>query len=725
MASQDSGTQIKGAYDKGPDSGWGSIQRLQNYFRSWATATETARAKFRRDFEYTEGNGKQWLPADRRAVLKSGRPVNEINQILPQIEFVSGMQRDMEIEFKLLPRGYSDVRLAEIATATLKAASDFTRLARTSDRVFDDGIICGLGVWEVLHTFEDADDLLWGDIVVSRINPMSFIYDPWSTQMNFQDGAYMGKASWMDLDTFKEKYPKYASLATPGEWLSRVNQLVGSSDDLGTGPNLIPELWDASTGRIRLLTMWCKKPVNIVLVVNEKTGEIQEFKSKNDAEQVLDGMRQQAGQQAIAPYQIQVQGQTAAIADAQSGQPVVNPQTGQPQEFANPEMAQAHLNALSQQAGMDVFEQYQVITRQAKKPYWTEMVYWQELDSGVTPNDDRHYPFVPYVSRRFSDDPESIMGIVRNLADPQDEYNKRYSNLLAHLNSSSHSGWLNRKSGGANRSELELMGSKPGVVVEYASVKPEQITPTPLSEGHFQLLQASERNILRISSINAEMVGQTTQQTVSGRAIKARQSGGATALRPRLRNYEEANLDLARMMFSRIQQHYTPEKIRRIIGVAEMSTPMGPAGGSIFSDPLTGMPVPEEVIFSYLQKLKNIEFDLVFSTQPLSDTEREAQYQQALQMVELIQQSGRPIGPATFNAMIEMSDMPSKLATALKIDTMMPPQMPPGQTGPPQAGPAPGGGAPPANGDGQSIGGGSRGTGPVKKAAAQQRESGV
>jgi hypothetical protein len=713
---------ITGNYDSTgtPPEG---LKKLQNYFRSWATSTETARMKFRRDYEYVEGNGKQWNALARQEVLKTGRPVTEVNQILPQIEFVAGMQRDMEIDFKLLPRGYSDVRLAEIATATLKAASDFTRLPRISDRVFDDGTICGLGVWEVMHTYDDADDLLWGDIVVSRINPLSFIYDPWAAQMNFQDGTFMGKATWMDVDTFKEKYPRYAHLAVPGEWLSRVNQLIGSSDDLGTGPNLIPELWDQSTGRIRVLTLWCKKPVNLVLVVNEKTGETQEFKSKDAAEEVLAGMRQQAGDAAVAPYQIVTQGQTAALADQATGQPVVNPTSGRPQEFANADMAQSHLNALSQSAGMEVYDQFQVITRTAKKPYWTEMVYWQELDSGVTPHEDRDYPFVPYVSRRFSDDPESIMGIVRNLADPQDEYNKRYSNLLAHLNSSSHSGWLNRKSGGADRQQLELMGSKPGVVVEYSNVAPTQIEPTQLSQGHFQLLQTAERNILRISSINAEMVGQTTQQTVSGRAIKARQSGGATALRPRLRTFEESNLDLARMIFSRIQQYYTPEKIRRIIGVAELSTPMGPQGNSIFTDPITGAPVPEEVIFEYLSKVKNVEFDVVFSTQPFTDTEREAQYQNALQMATLVTQSGRPIGPATFNALIEMSNMPTKLSTALKIDSMMPPTMQPDPSGQTNTINKSKGGQGPANGDGQSSGGGSNGAGPAKQAAAQERES--
>lgn len=705
-----------GAYDNtGAPSE--ELSTLQNYFRTWANATGTARDKFRRDYEYTEGNGKQWSAHDRSQVRKSNRPALEFNQILPQVEFVTGLQRDMEIDFRLLPRNYEDIRLSEIAGATLKAACDFTRLQRVNDQVFDDGIICGLGVWEVLHTLDDADDLIWGDIVVSRINPMAFIYDPWSVRMDFQDGAFMGKAVWMDVDSFKEKYPKFKHLAVPGEWLSRINTLIGSSDDLGTGHNLIPELYDQATGRIRVLTMWCKKPASIVLMIDERTGQIQEFKTKAEAEEHRASLAMVAGKDAVAPFQIQSQGMTAMIADAQTGMPVVNPMTAMPQEFASPEMAQAHLNMISEQAGIQVLDQYQVITRQAKKPYWTEMVYWQELDSGETPYSDRNYPFVPYVSRRFADDPESIIGLVRNLTDPQDEYNKRYSNLLAHLNSSSHSGWLNRKSGGANRQELELMGSKPGVVVEYSNVAPEQIHPVELSQGHFAMLQTSERNILRVSSINAEMIGQTTQQTVSGRAIKARQAGGATALKPRLRTYEEAQLDLARMMFARIQQFYPPEKIRRIIGVTELSVPLGAGGMPVFTDPTTGMPVPEDVILQYLKQVTDIEFDIAFSTQPFTPTERENQFQTALQIASLVTGSGRPLGPATFNALIDMADMPSKLATALKIDSMAPPVAAPdpaGQNATINKGQS-------KNGDGQAAGGGNSDATAGKAEAAQQR----
>ena len=138
------------------------LAQFQNWFRMWANSSEIARQKMRRDYEFVEGNGKQWSKEDRQRVLKTGRPVLEFTQILPQVEFICGMQRDMQVDFKNAPRGFEDIRLGEISTAYLKAAMDFNRVQRTSDKVFDDGTVSGLGVWEVLHSFDDADDLLWG-----------------------------------------------------------------------------------------------------------------------------------------------------------------------------------------------------------------------------------------------------------------------------------------------------------------------------------------------------------------------------------------------------------------------------------------------------------------------------------------------------------------------------------------------------------------------------------
>ena len=644
-----------------------TLRKLQGYLRAWANTTETARLKFKRDFEMTEGNGKQWRAEDRAKVEATGRPALEFNQIYPQVELVCGIQRSLELDFTAVPRGLEDRRLGEVASAALKAAKDFTRVQRISDKVFDDGIICGLGVWEVLHSLDDPDDLVWGDIIVNRINPMTFIYDPWATQPDLQDGAYMGKGTWMSIEDFKDRYPSKAALAVPGEWMTRFAASINSADDLGTGPNLMKELFDAETGRIRVITLWNKVPTKIALIIDTETGWVREVKNKAEGEKLIREQAEATGRESVRKYNLTTSDATSAVID-ETGQIAKDPRTGAPLQFADREMAGARLNELADQNTIELLDRYKVVTRQARVPEWTEMCWWDILDSGKTPFRDRSYPFVAYMSRQFSDDPESIQGIVRNLQDPQEEYNKRYSNILAHQNSSSHSGWMNRKSGGANKGQLEQMGSKPGIVVEYSTMAPTQIRPVEMSQGHFAMLTNSERNILRISGVNAELVGQTTQATVSGRAIRARQEGGTTILKPRFRAYEESELDLARMLLSRIQQYYPVEKLKRIVGVAELSSPLGANGQSVFTDPISGKPLDDNGVIQVLSDLRNTSFDLVLKLSPATATERQAQFEQAVQLAGLITSTGKPLGANTMQAMVDLADMPTRLGEGLKRD---------------------------------------------------------
>lgn len=634
----------------------------------WANTTQTAREKFRRDYDLAEGNGKQWLQADRLAVTRTKRPALEFNQILPQVELVSGIQRSMDMQYVALPRGLEDKRLGEIVSATLKAARDFIRLGRIDAHVFDDGTICGLGVWKLLHSTVDTKDILWGDIHASRVNPLAYIWDPWaSPDESFQDGAFMGDATWMSMDEFQRRYPNMGHLKNPGEWINQAGQFIGDSTLLGLGDNLKQELYDQENGRIRILNLWYKKPTTIKILVNTETGQVSEVKDEVDGEQQLSQIAQQYGQEAVSQFQIMNAGSYTSIID---------PTTGAMENFANPEAAQGRMSQLAAAKGMEVYEKLKVITREARVPYWCEMVWGQILEQGKTPYKDRNYPYVPYVSRMLQDDPESIMGIVRNLWDPQDEYNKRYSNLLAHSNSSSHSGWLNRKAGGANSAELQRMGSTPGVVVEYAGTPPSQIKPVEMSTGHFNMIQQSERQILKISGINAEMVGSTTQKTVSGRAIRARQEGGNTILKPRLFSFEEAQLDVTQMLLSRIQQYYPVQKIKRIIGLAELASPMGPMGQSIFSDPQTGQPINEQQVIELLTTMGSLQFDIAIKLEPGDPTQRQAEFEKAMQLATLMMQTGRPLGPMTFQALVDMCDMPTRFAEGLRRDMMMPPTQP-------------------------------------------------
>lgn len=636
----------------------------------WADVTQRARQKFMRDYQYAEGNGKQWLPSDKAKVIKERRVALEFNNVLPQVELVAGLQRSSSVEYVAFPRGVEDKRLSEIVSASLKATGEYVRLPRKNAHVFDDGTICGLGVWKILHNIQDAKDILWGDITVDRIHPCAFMWDPWaSPDEGFQDGAFMGDLAWMRIEDFLKQYPEMTHLAKPGEWIDSAGKFVGDSSLLGVGDNLRNELYNADTGQIRIATIWRKVPTTISLMVNLDTGQVTEVANEADGQTKLAQIASQFGSETAKQYGVIQAGETTALLD---------PQSGQVEQYAAPEAAQQRLDQISQVAGMGVYDKMKIITREARVPHWVEMVWGQILEEGKTPYKDRLYPYVPYVSRMLQDDPESIMGIVRNLWDPQDEYNKRYSNLLAHSNSSSHSGWLNKKGQGANTDELKQMGAVPGVVVEYTAVAPVQIQPVAMSQGHFAMVQQSQQQILRISGVNAEMVGSETKKAVSGRAIKARQDGGQVILKPRQFNFDEACLDVANMLLSRIQQYYPPQKIKRIIGLSELANgPQVPGVSGVFSDPMTGQPLTDDQIFEMLVNLQNINFDLSIKQAPSDPTARQDQFEQAVQLTTLFMQTGRVPGPATLSALVEMSDMPSRLAQGMKIDAAMPPVMPP------------------------------------------------
>jgi hypothetical protein len=403
-------------------------------------------------------------------------------------------------------------------------------------------------------------------------------------------------------------------------------------------------------------------------MVNQETGQVTEVDSKDDGAAKLAQIATQYGQEAASQYGIISQGSTTALVD---------PSTGQAEMYAAPEAAQQRLDQMSAVAGMEVYEKMQIITREARVPHWVEMVWGQIIERGKTPyNRDRKYPYVPYVSQMYQDDPESIMGIVRNLWDPQDEYNKRYSNLLAHSNSSSHSGWINKKGTGADTARLEMMGSAPGIVVEYSSQPPVQIHPVEMSQGHFAMINNSMQQILRISGVNAEMVGAENKKAVSGRAIHARQEGGQVILKPRQVSFEESRLDVAELLLSRIQQYYPPAKLKRIIGLFEEASPMMMGVPTVFSDPVTGQPLPEQQIYEMLVNLSNLNFDLALKQAPSDPTARQEAFQRAGVAIEMLMKTGRIPGPNTLAALVEMADLPTRMSEGLKRDAMMPPQQP-------------------------------------------------
>ena len=109
--------------------------------------------------------------------------------------------------------------------------------------------------------------------------------------------------------------------------------------------------------------------------------------------------------------------------------------------------------------------------------------------------------FIPYFLNG------NYFAVIDNLIDPQKEKNKRRSQALGLLNTSANSGFFDKKDEGAiDVNELQEEGSSPGHVIQYKTVMPVKIVPTPLSTGHIQLEQLAENDAPKIASVNQNML---------------------------------------------------------------------------------------------------------------------------------------------------------------------------------------------------------------------------
>ncbi len=135
------------------------------------------------------------------------------------------------------------------------------------------------------------------------------------------------------------------------------------------------------------------------------------------------------------------------------------------------------------------------------------------------------------------------------------------------------SGFFNHESQGAKRDDLENYAAGIGKVIPFKGAKPEAIPPPELPQTLVFLDTAADRDMDSVSNIHAELLGTTTQRTVSGRAIKARQQSGLIVQEPLLESFSQDTEDAVRFAIRLIQQFLSPSKALRILGTIAMRQP--------------------------------------------------------------------------------------------------------------------------------------------------------
>jgi hypothetical protein len=612
------------------------------------------------DFRFNRGGRAQWNEDDAKSLDEQKRPVESFNACAPVVNFLAGYVWERRKDGVYYPRGTEDETIGRLATALSRYAMDAGQGDEQLHRHFRKGAIGGLSSLYLCLNYDYSDDLVEGELDYQLLPENSFGYSPYSRRYDRNDSDFYYMMYWLSLEEAQRTWPNHKQILASGyinDWFQ--------ADEANTGvPTQIRQVfYNKDTQQVRIVRYFYRKPVEVVLLANHATQDYQRMGSEKEAEQALQQIYDTAGAQAASNFSIQT-------ADSQSA--LIAP-TGQMQVFATPEEAQQSLDMLTAQAGAAATKDFEIVTRPTTTMRLAHLVGWDELDDKPSPYGpidqatgevipDWRFPFVTFVPYQDTDDFLSIKGVVRDIKDPQRNINWYLSTAQDKLVRGPKGMLWVLKGEHTDINKLQAQVSRAGFIGEYAGKVPDYIPPPPIAQEDLVMVQTMLEAVMRITGINAELLGQTTQKTVSGRSIQARQAGGLVGVSSLLVNWTASQKYFYDLLIRRIQQFYSVAKMNRIIGDDQrMAQAMG-----LFGQQQVMM--PNEQVFDMLKRLKDVDFDVVVEFQDHAPTARQAVVAQMMQFMA----AGMPIPP---DIIIEASDVPRKdeIQAALKKSGMGPP----------------------------------------------------
>ncbi len=535
------------------------LKRARLGKRDWLKAAEE-------DFEFAVG--KQWKDEDKKVLEDAGIPALTINKIQPNLFLISGFQRQNRSDWIAFPEGEEDNLEAEIVTHLLKNAVKTCDGEYIVSEQFEDGVICGEGWIEPYIDY--SNDLINGDLVLNKDNPLMIFPDPDGSKYDLSDCEFVVKVSpKLSKDQVTKLFPdKETEIAgiqngTLEFSVGDSGETVQTLDYPMTGDTGDKDDFSANEKCYDLIEYYYKKYVPKYIIADKSVGQLKEAKDKQEADDYV----KQANANAIEQAQLQAS------------------TTGQALDASQPLVVA------------------KVLKRIVPEIWVVAMIGKTVIDEYISPFYPKwkSYPFFPFFAHRITTPLSKAreymtQGIVRSLKDPQRELNKRRSQELRLLNSTANSGWLIEENTWKEKSTVEKYGSTPGVSLEYKTgkPKPERITPAPLSQGHAQLAAENTQDMKEISGINADLLAmQDKGSDASGRAIHLRQQQGIIMLQRILDNFSRTQKMIGKFILSQLSELYTVETAMKVMGDSWIKENFSVPVMSPVPSPVDGQPVPQ------------------------------------------------------------------------------------------------------------------------------------
>lgn len=572
-------------------------QQLHRDLLNWYTAERTKQSmnRYQMALDCDFYDGLQWDPDDVETLKERGQWPLVFNLIKPVVDWISGTQKRTPLDWKILPRHEQGGEMAEVKTALMKYLSDVNNEPWAISTAFKEAITAGLGWLDTGVRGDQSEEPIYAACESWR----NVLYDSSSQERDLDDARYLFRWKWVDLDIALELFPERRNLIEQAAMRS-VSLITGGLDEQGE------EFWylgQAMGGDPDQMKSFDRRSfVSDTAYLNYQRRRVR----------LIEGW-----------YKVPKRAQVMRGA---------SPWHGELFDAADPAM-----QAAVEEGSASLFD---TMTFEMRCAVLTEGgLLW----AGPSPYRHNKFPLTPvWCFRRGRDN--APYGVIRQLRDPQEDYNKRASKALWLLSTNR---VIMEDGAVSDVEELREEAARPdSVIVHKRGMALEIKSDASLAQGQFELMERDHMHIQSSSGVTDELLGRKTN-AVSGKAIEARQAQGSVTTAEIFDNLRYAKQLHGQKTMSLCEQYMTEPRVIRLTG----------GKGQIEWLPINEPVEQPDGSVRFVNDITDEQADFVVSEQDYHATTRAAMF------AELMAMAGKlppEISMKLLPQILELSDIPNK-----------------------------------------------------------------
>ena len=559
------------------------VHKTREHYLTVLSALSVQRKAMEKAYAFRHGN--QWSDDQRSALEEEGRPALTFNLIAPTMREMLGACEDQRREARAAPVGPEDLPTSEAINHLWRRVYEQQRVDTAEYSSFDHAITAGVG-----FTFIDAapsdDDPNQLEMTFDAIKSFEVLWDPEASKPNMTDANYFYWSRWMTEQDFKIHYP----------------------DAAVTFDEAIRDLQDTpdSVSAMR------------AIVEGQYTGKI-------SAEGFTDAKFFDRKQKRLRILHLEYK-------VAERHYYVWDPRPG--------------ADGLSKGYGRVMKASYDMAKKSGATPVHSSMGYgWRWFEcTGAQALFDAEQPLPIYCSQihpvtcYYDDSTRQYYGMIRDLLDPQMEFNKRTSQELNITNMQAQPGVIADLGAFAPESpaDVERQLKTPGFYLEKVQGKEVLFRDPPQPALAADALAQRSKEIFQVISgvdMNPLLGGQPDQVAV-GTAMLAHRKG-LLAITPILKNLREFQQKLLSSVVDTIMRGFSDEQIELMLG---NSTKITVEDGMVV-DKESGSKVS-------LRELRSVRWNIEMESAAANTTQQTIMFG----LLQSLKAAGVPVDPEVFFA---------------------------------------------------------------------------